>query len=187
MPAAIANRIKDNPGIAFVGPGFPNGIETVTSKAIHNPEHIMVNYAEGSIGNIGESRPIAVKFGTAMIPELQKQGYEVNIFPVTSQGSSFMKKDMDPKMLFGRMLDAKVHPPITNAVINFLAQSGQLDKLGILLRATWLSELETNRDASGKGTLIQGALTIQGIEEMSLQYFETSSPAELCELIMSKE
>lgn len=168
MPKFFSDRLKDNPGLAFVGPGFPNGIETVTEKAIRNPERIMVNYAEGSIGNAGESRPIAEKFSTVLIPELRKKGWRVNLIPVTSQAASFMKTDFQDDLLFGKIIKARVHPPIRNEVIDFLEKSDRLPLLGILIRATWLSELESDYDRGGK--LIEGALTFRGIEEMTLKY-----------------
>jgi len=168
IPKSISSRIEDNAGLAFVGPGFPNGIETVTEKTIHNPERIMVNYAEGSIGNMGETRPIAEKFSTAIIPEFWKKGYRVNLIPVTSQAASFLKKDMGPELLFGKIIEAKVHAPITNDVISFLDTSGRLDDLGILIRSTWLSELNTTLDTDGK--LIEGSLSMRGFEEMMFKF-----------------
>ncbi len=168
IPEFYSSRLKDNPGIAFVGPGFPNGIETVTEKAIQNPERIMVNYAEGSIGNMGETRPIAEKFSTAMIPEFRKKGYRVNLIPVTSQAASFLKNDIGSDLLFGKIIDARVHPPITDEMISFLESSGRLKDLGILLRATWLTELETSGGEGGR--LAEGALTLRGMEEMLVKY-----------------
>lgn len=168
IPKSISSRIEDNAGLAFVGPGFPNGIDTVTDKTIHNPERIMVNYAEGSIGNMGETRPIAEKFSTVMIPELRKKGYRVNLIPVTSQAASFMKKDIGSDLLFGKIIEARVHAPITNEVISFLESSGRLDDLGILIRSTWLSELNTTLDTDGK--LIEGSLSMRGFEEMMIKY-----------------
>lgn len=168
IPEFYSSRLKDNPGIAFVGPGFPNGIETVTEKAIENPERIMVNYAEGSIGNMGETRPIAEKFSTAMIPELRKKGYRVNLIPVTSQSASFLKKDIDSDLLFGKIIEARVHSPITDEMITFLEANDRLKDLGVLLRSTWLTELETSGGVSGR--MIEGALTLRGMEEMLLKY-----------------
>ncbi len=169
IPEFYADRLKDNPGIAFVGPGFPNGIETVTDKTIKNPARIMVNYAEGSIGNMGETRPIAQKFSTAIIPEFWKKGYKVNLIPVTSQAASFLKKDISSKLLFGKIIEARVHQPLSNDAILFLQASGKLEDLGILIRSVWLTELMTDIDQGG--TLIEGSLSIRGMEKMLFKYF----------------
>ena len=168
IPKFFSNRLKDNPGIAFVGPGFPGGVDTLVNKATQNPEHIMVNYAEGSIGDMGETRPIATKFSTAVIPALRKAGYKVNVIPVTSQAASFLKQDIGPEMLFGKIIGARVHAPITDSMITFLESTGRLDKLGILIRSTWLSELQTQ--SNKRGNLIEGALSLRGLEKMVIKY-----------------
>jgi hypothetical protein len=186
IPEFYSSRLVDNPGLAFVGPGFPNGIETLLKKGTKNPEHIMVNYAEGSIGNLGETRPIATKFSTAVIPAFREKGYKVNVIPVTSQTASYLKKDLDPTMVFGKAIEARVHTPISDSMITFLESSGRLDRLGIFIRSTWLSELATDVDSGGK--LIEGALTIRGMEEMNFKYMNLRNSEKLfCPRLFSRD
>ena len=90
------------------------------------------------------------------------------MIPVTSQAASFLKKDVGPELLFGKIIGARVHAPITDSMITLLESSGRLDKLGIYIRSTWLSELETDTDQAGN--LIEGSLSLRGMEKMLFKY-----------------
>ena len=102
--------------------------------------HIII-YGEGSTPvGLGETRPLQPTFERLVVQELRKQGYKVNLVPITyPQNDEFM---VDPPRLADRELKVVVGEPIRHPTVDAILEHGEGGELSRLIRQTWMEALD---------------------------------------------
>ncbi len=149
-----ADRFEASDSFVMVGRGAGKPMEKVRAMLKSGKINKFILFPEGSLsGGLGETRPVRPGFIKSFVEELQKDGYNVTIVPISFPTSlRFDQTVDDPRFAPNgpRNLTAVVHAPLSGAGLAAIQEAtGEASNAVYLLRQLYLEDSAAPGTAPG--------------------------------------
>lgn len=144
MPKPMANMIDKSDHFIVVGRGSDKPVEKTLDILKRDKVRNFVIYPEGSVSvGMYDVRAPRSKFVTGLLGKLKAEGYQINLIPVSMPKNFRLNNSWmfpaDPSLL---KIEARIDPPISPEVTNFLVGSENEQVLSQLFRGFYFENLE---------------------------------------------
>ncbi len=160
LPGPLARLGDSNPFIISVGGGAPDPVEKSIQALKKGQSRNIFIYPEGGVPTkLEETLPIRVGFDEKLLERIEKEGFEVNLVPITYLDSGQIAEEARTAGS-GVRLHAVVHPPIGSSELRALRAAAP-GGVSTYLRSLWMENLPS--DASRFLGLIRSQAAIARI------------------------